>query len=428
MSTQGFAEHLTPGLTPERLTGGIMVCLLIGGLMSLVVNGVTPQAIALLAGTVVVAVIRRIITGWGYAYLSAWVNLVGGFLLIVYVTFTGYGPSAPAAIGFPTVVVFGFLSGGRKLGNALAVLSLAVVGALLVADKLGTVFPRDAADGVHGSIQLVTVSLALIMTWAVLWSLDRAWVAAQAQHRRQVGELALLYQQMQQARDEALRANDTKTRFLASMSHELRTPLNAIIGYSELLLDEEPEQLGLEDDLNRIRSSAVHLLALVGDVLDMSKVDADVLEITPKPCDLGGLGRNALNRVRALASKGVQCRVQVSGEVEVFADPARVRQIVDNLLVNAIRYATTFVEVRVDVDADGPYLLVQDDGAGMDETMMLRCFLPFEKGENSVGGTGLGLAIAHRLARLMHGELSVVSADGEGATFRLRLPTEQPAS
>lgn len=418
-----FAGGRSIGRSPELLARDLGLMLVFGFLVSLGVLGPSTIAAAFLIGALAVFGIRRFARRVGYPFLSVWVSLLGCFAIVAYASTAGYGASAPAAITLPLFVAVSFITGGRRFGNVMTILAVGLAVLLLGLDGMGHTFPRQAGDGRHGATHALTLVLVSCLAWVLFRSIDQAWRAAQEQYLEYVSRLTVTHEQMQQARDEALRANDTKSRFLASMSHELRTPLNAIIGYSELLLeDEAPDPEDLADDLDRIHGAAVHLLALVCDVLDMSKVDADVLHMAPVDFGLGELAQATEKRLTPLTPAHVQWTVEASSKVTVHADPLRTRQIVDNLLTNALRHARSRVELRVERTFDAARLIVEDDGEGMDHTMMLRCFLPFEKGEGSVGGTGLGLAIAHRLAALMDGTLTVSRGGLGGARFVLSLP------
>ncbi|HEV2148048.1 MAG TPA: hybrid sensor histidine kinase/response regulator [Longimicrobiaceae bacterium] len=224
------------------------------------------------------------------------------------------------------------------------------------------------------------------------------------------------------------RAMTDRSRFFASMSHELRTPINAILGYGELLRegvygDLAEKQAGAAD---RLVSSARHLLELVNDVLDISKLEAGKLEVHPEPTDLAALLREVATTLELQArSKGLEFRVHAPGEFHLETDPARVRQVVLNLLSNAVKF-TDEGTVRLELSRAGGWaeVRVTDTGPGIAREDQQRIFGEFEQtaAAASRGGTGLGLAISRRLAGLLGGTLTLRSRAGEGATFILRLP------
>ncbi len=245
---------------------------------------------------------------------------------------------------------------------------------------------------------------------------------------------------------EAIAANSAKSEFLASMSHEFRTPINAIIGYSELL------EMGISGDLNdlqteqlrRIRGSSKHLLGLIEDVLDLAKIEAGRITIERERSPIEVPVAAALELIEPQAAARnlkVENRCMGEGE-EVFflGDPDRVRQILANLLTNAIKFTEPGGTVAVscggetepspeaEISGAGPwtYIAVSDTGAGIPPGQMPTLFEPFVQGEigrtRTKGGTGLGLTISRRLARLMGGDLTVVSRVDEGSCFTLWLP------
>jgi PAS domain S-box-containing protein len=230
-------------------------------------------------------------------------------------------------------------------------------------------------------------------------------------------------------------ANRTKSAFLANMSHELRTPLNAVIGYSEMLLEEAVEE-GLDSfvgDLEKIRGAGQHLLGVINDILDISKIEAGRVDLCLETFEVRTLLGEIARMVEPLAQKNRnELVVHCADDVGVMvSDPLRVRQILFNLLGNACKFTERGrVEVRVTVatgvDADEIRFSVIDSGIGMTETQLGRLFQPFVQADASTtrkfGGTGLGLAISRQLTELMSGALTVTSEVGKGTCFELRLP------
>ncbi|MCA9573218.1 MAG: HAMP domain-containing histidine kinase, partial [Myxococcales bacterium] len=236
--------------------------------------------------------------------------------------------------------------------------------------------------------------------------------------------------QLREAKEEAISANEAKSRFLANMSHELRTPLNAVIGYAEMLAEDAPEHGG---DLERIESSGRYLLSLINDILDLSKLTSGRLETRPEDVDLAPLVDEAAREARPLAVKaGAELVVEVPDAVRVHADPLRTKQIVLNLLSNAAKFSRGN-PVRVEVHPESPVrIAVIDAGIGMDDEQLGRLFGAFEQvhrdGHDTYGGTGLGLALSRELARQMGGDIEVTSAPGVGSTFVLSLPSASATS
>ncbi|MDQ2800713.1 MAG: response regulator, partial [Armatimonadota bacterium] len=241
-----------------------------------------------------------------------------------------------------------------------------------------------------------------------------------------------------QAEEELLRAKDaaetasrTKSQFLANMSHELRTPMNAILGYSEML-QEEAEDQGLEDftpDLQKIQSAGKHLLALINDILDLSKIEAGKMELYLEDFDIAGVVGDVAATVQPLIAKKnnsliVHCPDDAG---KMRADLTKVRQSLFNLLSNAAKF-TENGEITLDVVRDGGDWLftVRDTGIGMTAEQTAGLFEAFAQADASTtrkyGGTGLGLAITRHFCRMMGGDATVESAPGSGSAFTLRLP------
>ena len=234
------------------------------------------------------------------------------------------------------------------------------------------------------------------------------------------------------SQSQAEAANRAKSAFLATMSHELRTPLNIILGYSELALEHLEERGDDEtaEDLRRVHGAGQHLLGLISDVLDLSRIEADRLEIGREPFDLDEMVREMVLSFQPLALNNTdELLAEVPlGLVVTGLDRTRVRQILLNLVSNAIKF-TRNGQIRIRVRRDGEHHLdisVRDTGIGIPADKLAVIFLPFTQVDPSTTrryeGSGLGLAISRRLAELMGGTLSVESSPGRGSTFTLRLP------
>jgi signal transduction histidine kinase len=247
---------------------------------------------------------------------------------------------------------------------------------------------------------------------------------------RNAAELRELNDQLHARQEELERAMTARNRFYASMSHELRTPINAIIGYNTLLLDHIYGPLNEKQThgLQRTHKAANHLLELVNDVLDLSKIEAGKIELSLQPVAFPGIIEDLFVTVRPLADEhGTPLELSVDGEPKaIVSDPRRVRQILLNLLSNAIKFGRgnpILVHVRL-TSPDSIEVAVTDRGEGIEPGDVVRIFDEFVQLTNSqqFGGTGLGLPISKRLASLLGGELCVTSTRGEGSTFRLTLP------
>jgi signal transduction histidine kinase/CheY-like chemotaxis protein len=242
-------------------------------------------------------------------------------------------------------------------------------------------------------------------------------------------------EEVAEAREAAEAANRSKSQFLANMSHELRTPLNAILGYSEMLQEEASEQ-ELETfaaDLERINSSGKHLLALINDILDLSKIEAGKMELFVERFDLAELIDEVASTVQPMVYKNANTLkvVRAAGLGEMRADQMKVRQTLYNLLSNAVKF-TQGGTITLDADRQlmdgGEWIVfrVADTGIGLSDEQLSKLFLDFSQADASTtrrfGGTGLGLALTRRFCQMMGGDVSVQSVLGEGSVFTIKLP------
>ncbi len=253
--------------------------------------------------------------------------------------------------------------------------------------------------------------------------------------KQREGELASLIQELQEARDAAQEANRTKSSFLANMSHELRTPLNAIIGVTEML-QEDAREFKREDEiepLDRVLKAARHLLALINDILDLSKIEAGRMELSYESFAVSPLIDETVATLETLAAKNgnrvvVDCKPDVGS---IHADQMRLRQALLNLASNANKFTergtvTVTAERTQENGHDWLMISVADTGIGMGPEQISKLFQEFSQADASTtrkyGGTGLGLAISRRFCQMMGGDITVKSELGHGSTFSIRLP------
>jgi len=306
------------------------------------------------------------------------------------------------------------------------------------------------------AIALCSIALALALGYTISWSLigpvkeiegrlnqiaagdftqrvrvvnrdELGALAANVNHMCE--ELALLYEQLQSY-------SKNKSQFLANMSYELRTPLNAIIGLTEMMVN-NAARFGTEkaaEPLRRVHRAGKHLLGLVNQVLDLSKIEAGKLELTPESVSLKPLIDEVMDTARQLAEqKKNRLRAECASNLGVLTvDAMRLRQILLNLLSNACKF-TTQGDVSLNVSRitlDGHNCIefaVADTGIGMSPEQLSKLFEEFAQAEASTakrfGGTGLGLSITRKLARMMGGDVTVTSEPGKGSIFTVRLPS-----
>ncbi|HNB68076.1 transporter substrate-binding domain-containing protein [Accumulibacter sp.] len=263
---------------------------------------------------------------------------------------------------------------------------------------------------------------------------EAALRASEAELRSQEADLKASEAELRRSRDAAEAANQAKSMFLASMSHELRTPLNAILGFSEMLARERNATEDHRQKLGIINRSGAHLLAMIEDILNLSKVEAGKTEVLSEPFDLTALLEDVGQMIRHRAeTRGISFSLDVAPDIAriVVADAGKLRQILINLLGNAVKFTGEGgVILRARTRSEGQQtwldIDVEDTGSGIASESLETIFQPFIRGQAAAdgAGTGLGLALSRSFVRMMGGRIEVASTPGQGSVFHVELPLE----
>ena len=342
---------------------------------------------------------------------------------------------APFLLYIPVLLAVG-LAFGWRAGTLTLVLSTAIAAWFYVQD--------GRLSGIEVSMLVQYVAVAAVMVW-ICHSLRRSIVQNEATLERLNESNRVLVQNQaalsdanaraEAAKDLAEQANLAKSAFIANMSHELRTPLSAIIGYSEMMTEEIEDGGDVADfgaDMRKIEGNARHLLGLINDVLDLSKVESGKMDVYPEAFDLEPVVRDVTTTAHTLVEKkGNKLDLRMApGIGRMVSDLTKVRQILLNLLSNAAKFTengvvTLFVDREAAVDGERIVFRVADTGIGMTDEQMSRLFQRFVQADASTtrkyGGTGLGLSLTKALCEVLGGTVAVQSAPGEGTTFTVKV-------
>ncbi|HJT37764.1 MAG TPA: ATP-binding protein, partial [Actinomycetota bacterium] len=283
----------------------------------------------------------------------------------------------------------------------------------------------------HGELHVRAPTVGQDEIGALAASFNAMASELETQHRTLEKQVEDRTAALRTANAQLVRASSAKTAFIAMMSHELRTPLNGIIGFADMLSDpmfgdHTPEET--RDLATNIMASGRHLLGLINDLLDMAKIEAGKIEIRPAPTDVSVVVMEVENVLGALArAKSIQMTTDVDEDVPLaMADPGRLRQVLFNLVSNAIKFTPEGGRITVDVVnlEQSVTISVSDTGPGLLPEEAERIFQPYERGSAGVDGegAGLGLALARSLVELQGGRIWVKSTPGEGSTFSVLLP------
>ncbi len=356
---------------------------------------------------------------------------------ILWGSFNYGGASSPFLMWLLVVPLLAFFyMGSSNTTRAVVFLQItASLGAFYIAYLIGESFP------VHIPIEnMVGVGLMSALSASMYVLLMASYYAqivdSQSELLREIARHEQTLTKLMDAKEDAERANGAKSEFLAKMSHELRTPLNAVIGYSEILLeDAELEGRGEQiADLQKISAAGQHLLSMVNDILDISKIEAGKMDLFLENVDLDKLINEVEINSRPLAAKNTNTFIIDRGTTSLgiaHLDATKVRQAVLNLVSNATKFTHNgeiTLRLRRETLEDGDWIeiAVKDTGVGISEDQIRALFSNFTQANARIaskyGGTGLGLSLSQNLCKLMGGSISVESELGKGSCFMIRLP------
>jgi signal transduction histidine kinase/ActR/RegA family two-component response regulator len=380
---------------------------------------------------------------WAFPFLlrlTGWFNFLAVLSIqnltfaVVWGCYHYGGISSPFLPWLPTVPLLAFFYLGSGSRQRLLVLAQLGINLLIVYGiyAQGILFPEHVPlERLSGIGLISTVSAAIYVSMMALYYANI--VASQSELEREVAGHLRTARQLQAAKIEADRANQAKSEFLAKMSHELRTPLNAVIGYSEMLL-EDAQASGREAqraDIARIHSAGKHLLSLVSDVLDLSKIEAGKMQVFAERFELRPfLEEVAKTWEPLIAANGNRFRFATHSKLGVVeTDASKLRQALGNVLSNAGKFTRNgVITLLADIRDGWIELAVRDTGIGISQENLANLFQNFgEKAgatASKYGGTGLGLALSQKLCNLLGGDIVAESTLGQGATFTLRLPAK----
>ena len=358
-------------------------------------------------------------------------------LLVVYSQFGGRRPLTQGFLAWGAVAVLytSATTGGVESPVASTLVILPMLAFVLVSTRAGLVWTAVAGLGFvtlgfvdwldlldHTGFSFVDQELLVVVSLLVLLGYAVGTIAFfESMERKRNAEAV-------EARERAEAASQAKSAFLANMSHELRTPMNGVLGLVETMLAEgrlEPDQ---QETLRTVRESGRSLVALLNDLLDISRVESGRMQLERAPVHAGVVAQDVVALLEQRASTGVTLRVRADSDVGWgLGDPARLRQVVLNLVGNALKFTEEgAVEVVVERSDDAVAIFVSDTGIGIPDDVLPTLFEAFVQADDSTtrrfGGSGLGLAITQRLVHLMHGDITVTSVVGEGSTFRVSVP------
>lgn len=377
-----------------------------------------------------------ILRHWGHYSLLALISIQNLMFCIFWSCFFYGGvtsPTLPWILSIPLLAFF-YIGGEAKLRAIVLVMFAANFTVFFVATYAFAKPPNMDPDAMQalGLVSTVAASLYVAMMALVYARVLASQGELEIEMRQHLATAA----ELRRATEEAERASSAKAEFLARMSHELRTPLNAVIGFSQMLLEvaEEEGDDETKGDLQRIHGAGHQLLRLVDEVLDLSRIEANMLEIYVKPVDLEAVLSGTVARFKPLAeAHGNSIRLVVDPKLTgIVTDRSKLEQVLAQIVDNAAKFTTNgTVDVTAtrhgQSGAEYMRIEVRDTGKGISADLLPQLFEHFsvssETSGTTYGGTGLGLALARKISQLMRGDVTVTSRVGAGSTFVILLPT-----
>jgi signal transduction histidine kinase/ActR/RegA family two-component response regulator len=340
-------------------------------------------------------------------------------------------PIVPWLITVPLLAFFYLGSGPKTIFMVLSTIVLNLIVFYLIYSINGGFPERGAPTELSGLGLVSTFCAGVYVAMMALYYANI--VSSQSELEHEAQRHMETARQLREATELAQRANRAKSEFLAKMSHELRTPLNAIIGYSEMLIEDAEASGGTDgtDDLRKINGAGKELLSLVGDLLDLAKLEAGKMDLFPERFDLAEFVEGMAARWReTIAGRGVEFRVECpAAPGAIVTDEAKLRQALSNLMSNAAKFTEAgCITLRVASDGGWVAFAVEDSGPGIRPEAMDTLFETFAKDEEETASkyvaAGLGLPLSKRLCHLIGGDLTVESTLGRGSCFTIRVPAD----
>lgn len=377
-------------------------------------------------------VLRR----WGHYDLLALVSIQNLIFCIFWSCFFYGGvtsPTLPWILSIPLLAFF-YIGSRPKMGSIVLAMFAANFAVFFLLTTTFAERPEMDPDALQALGLVSTVAASLYVAMMALFY--ARMLTSQGELEIEMRQHLATATELRRATEEAERAGSAKAEFLARMSHELRTPLNAVIGFSQMLLEVAEEEHDEESkaDLDRIHSAGQQLLRLVNEVLDLSKIEANMLEVHLEPTDVEAIAAAVVARFRDQAKENGNV-VSVTVEralTSVVSDRAKLEQVLNQLVDNATKFTRDGrVEIVASCEgrpgAEHMRIEVRDNGVGVSEALLPQIFDQFSVASDTsgtkYGGTGLGLALSRKICRLMRGDLLVTSEQGVGSTFTVLLPT-----